>query len=129
MLYKRRGLPEVEEVVLCKVTKIFPNSVFVDLLEFQDSGMVIKSDLKKGLPESHFEHQNFDLIFLDPPYKKNFIPPLLDKISKSNILFLYSCVVAELSKNEILPNTIAKLKIVDTRLYGDTRINIYEVTS
>tara|TARA_Y100000310_G_scaffold334436_2_gene414207 strand:- start:1785 stop:2564 length:780 start_codon:yes stop_codon:yes gene_type:complete len=48
MLYKRRGLPEVEEVVLCKVTKIFPNSVFVDLLEFQDSGMVHISEVSPG---------------------------------------------------------------------------------
>ncbi|MBU0459685.1 MAG: S1 RNA-binding domain-containing protein [Nanoarchaeota archaeon] len=48
MFYKRKGLPEVEEIVLCKVTKIFPNSVFVDLLEFNDSGMVHISEVSPG---------------------------------------------------------------------------------
>ena len=48
MLYKRKGLPEVDEIVLCKVTKIFPNSVFVDLLEFNDSGMVHISEVSPG---------------------------------------------------------------------------------
>ncbi len=48
MLYRRKGLPEVDEIVLCKVTKLFPNSVFVDLLEFEDSGMVHISEVSPG---------------------------------------------------------------------------------
>ncbi|HLC88702.1 MAG TPA: S1 RNA-binding domain-containing protein [Candidatus Nanoarchaeia archaeon] len=48
MFYKRKGLPEVDEIVLCKVTKIFPNSVFVDLPEFDDSGMVHISEVSPG---------------------------------------------------------------------------------
>ena len=48
MYYKREGLPEVEEIVLCKVTKIYPNSVFVQLLEYNDSGMVHISEVSPG---------------------------------------------------------------------------------
>lgn len=48
MLYKRHGLPEVNEIVLCKVTKIFPNAVFVDLLEYGDSGIVHISEVSPG---------------------------------------------------------------------------------
>ena len=48
MLYKRKGLPEEDEIVLCKVTKIFPNSVFVNLLEYDDSGMVHISEVSPG---------------------------------------------------------------------------------
>lgn len=48
MLYHRTGKPEEEEIVLCKVTKIFPNSVFVDLLEYNDSGMVHISEIAPG---------------------------------------------------------------------------------
>ncbi len=48
MLYKRTGLPEQDEIVLCKVTKIFPNSVFVDLLEYSKSGMVHISEVSPG---------------------------------------------------------------------------------
>ncbi len=48
MLYKLSGLPEEGEIVLCKVTKIYPNSVFVDLLEYRDSGMVHISEVSPG---------------------------------------------------------------------------------
>ena len=48
MLYSRKGLPEEDEIVFCKVTKIFPNSVFVDLLEFHQQGMVHISEISPG---------------------------------------------------------------------------------
>lgn len=49
MLYRRSGLPEEEEIVLCKVTQLFPNSVFVDLLEFNNlQGMIHISEIAPG---------------------------------------------------------------------------------
>ena len=48
MFYKREGIPEQDEIVLCKVTKIYPNSVFVQLLEYNDSGMVHISEVSPG---------------------------------------------------------------------------------
>ena len=48
MLYKREGLPETDEIVLCKVTKIFPNSVFAELVEYRDSGMIHISEVSPG---------------------------------------------------------------------------------
>ena len=48
MYYHREGLPEEDEIVLCKVTKIFPNSVFADLLEYKDSGMIHISEISPG---------------------------------------------------------------------------------
>jgi len=49
MLYKRQGVPEVDEIVFCKVTKIYPNSVFVDLEEFPNkTGMIYISEIAPG---------------------------------------------------------------------------------
>ncbi|MBI2573691.1 S1 RNA-binding domain-containing protein [Candidatus Woesearchaeota archaeon] len=49
MLYKKIGYPPEEEIVLCKVTKLLPNSVFVDLLEYeQRSGLVHISEVAPG---------------------------------------------------------------------------------
>ena len=48
MFYKREGILEQDEIVLCKVTKIYPNSVFVQLLEYNDSGMVHISEVSPG---------------------------------------------------------------------------------
>jgi len=41
-------MPEVDEIILCKVTKIFPNSVFVDILEYGKSGMIHISEISPG---------------------------------------------------------------------------------
>jgi translation initiation factor 2 subunit 1 len=48
MLYKLSGLPSEDEIVLCKVTKIFPNAVFVQLVEYGDSGMIHISEVSPG---------------------------------------------------------------------------------
>lgn len=48
MFYKKKGYPEVDEIVLCKVTKIFPNSVFVELLEHGEQGLVHISEIAPG---------------------------------------------------------------------------------
>ena len=49
MFYHRSGMPEEEEIILCKVTKILPSSVFVDLLEYPGkSGLVHISEVSPG---------------------------------------------------------------------------------
>ncbi len=48
MLYKKKGYPEEEEILLCKVSKIFPNSVFVELLEYGEQGLVHISEIAPG---------------------------------------------------------------------------------
>ncbi len=95
---------------------------------FQDSGIALRRDLRKAKSITHPELQkNFDLFFIDPPYRKDLIIPLLEKISSSDMLSEESIIVAELSKNEILPSSIGDLEMTETRLYGDTRINIYVI--
>lgn len=48
MLYQRKGMPEENEIILCKVTKIYPNSVFVELLEYNKQGMIHISEVSPG---------------------------------------------------------------------------------
>ena len=48
MFYKRQGLPEEDEIVLCKVTQILPNSVFVEIVEYEKQGMVHISEIAPG---------------------------------------------------------------------------------
>ncbi len=48
MLYKQKGYPEEGELVLCRVTKIFPNSVFAQMVEYNDSGMIHISEIAPG---------------------------------------------------------------------------------
>jgi len=98
----------------------------LDLCEHQDSGVIIRRDLRKGIRRIHIlSKQIFDLVFLDPPYGKNFIPLILSGLSTMDILSKRSRVIAESSKNEKLPVTFESLEMVDARSYGDTKISVY----
>ena len=48
MLYRRQGFPEEGEVVLCTVSKVNPNSVFLHLDEYDKVGMMHISEISPG---------------------------------------------------------------------------------
>ncbi len=48
MLYIKDGFPEVNEIVLCKVTKIYGNSTFVYLEEYEKEGILTISEISPG---------------------------------------------------------------------------------
>ena len=48
MLYIRDGYPEVNENVLCIVTKIYGNTVFVSLPEYEKEGVLTISEIAPG---------------------------------------------------------------------------------
>jgi translation initiation factor 2 alpha subunit (eIF-2alpha) len=48
MLYTKDGFPEVNEIVLCEVTKIYGNSTFVQLLEYEKEGVLTISEIAPG---------------------------------------------------------------------------------
>ena len=67
-----------------------------------------------------------DLAFIDPPYGKGIIPFVLKRFSGCGILANRAYVVAELSKNDQLPERSDNILLWDTRIYGDTKIAIYK---
>ena len=48
MFYKKKGLPEVNEIVICTIKKILPHSVFVNLDEYEKEGMLHISEVSPG---------------------------------------------------------------------------------
>ena len=49
MYYKKQGLPEENEVILCTVKKILPHSIFVDLDEYENKeGLIHISEISPG---------------------------------------------------------------------------------
>lgn len=93
---------------------------------YRTSGHVLKKDLTSDLPWEHpLMKEQIDLIFIDPPYGKDLISPVLSRLSQKGILKPSSVIVTESSKTDLLPSMIGKFQLVDTRLYGDTKIEIY----
>ena len=97
------------------------------LCGFENSGFVLKKDLNKGLPLEHpLFKEGMDLVFIDPPYGKNIIPSILKKISEGIILKSSAIVVTESLKDDKLPVRLGKLNLVDSRIYGETKLEIYQ---
>ncbi len=48
MLFRKQGFPDESELVVCTVTKVNPNSVFVNLDEYDKSGLVHISEVSPG---------------------------------------------------------------------------------
>ena len=98
----------------------------VALCGHQGTNVILKQDLRKGIKRiHHLLKETFDLVFLDPPYGKNFIPLILGEIQTMGILSFKSRIVAESSKTEKLPVSFENLEMVDARSYGDTKISVY----
>ena len=74
------------------------------------------------LEKNNIENIKFDFVYIDPPYKNNFYKNLLKDLFKSYLLTEKTTVICEHSKNEII-NEDNIWKIIDTRLYGQTKLS------
>lgn len=97
------------------------------LCGFENSGFVLKRDLIKWRrPLEHpMVKKRFDLVFIDPPYGKDIIPPILKELSIGETLASPSRVVTESFKKDRLPVSSNKLHLFETRVYGETKIDLY----
>ena len=69
--------------------------------------------------------EKFDVIFLDPPYNKNFIEPVLECIVKNNLLNEDGIVVLE-SDGTDFHDDFDGLEMYRQRKYGRTYITVYK---
>ncbi len=67
----------------------------------------------------------FDLVFLDPPYEKNLAKRMLEMVEDSELITGDGIVLVEEKKNQLLPNHLKRLKLLDNRSYGETGIWLY----
>ena len=64
----------------------------------------------------------FDLVFLDPPYRKNLVAPALAALRDGGWLAERALIVVETAADETLPPT-DDFRPLDEREYGDTRVS------
>jgi len=93
---------------------------------FDDRGFTFKKDLKEGLPSHNLLFKgNIDLVFIDPPYGKSLIPGVLEEVSLNGIMSSDSIIVTESMKDDVLPKEFGDLKLIKSKVYGETKINMY----
>ena len=92
----------------------------------QNRAMVVRRDLSRPASMENLPMIGpFNLVFMDPPYRKGYIPSILRTLSVKMSLSPLAKVVAESSNLDRLPDRAENLKKRFSRLYGETRITIY----
>ncbi len=105
-----------------KCTKVInDNLINMNVL---DSSKITNLDYKKALKYYKDNNIKFDLVFLDPPYKKHIINEILDYLLNNNLLENNSLVICEFMEKEDFINN--RLTIYKEKTYGDKMVFIYK---
>ena len=83
---------------------------------------VLLMDFRRGL--KNLEHASVDLIFLDPPYQKEFLPEALELIEKDGLLAPGGLIVIEQDKKETLTVPATGFVLWKEKKYGNTVVRI-----
>jgi 16S rRNA (guanine966-N2)-methyltransferase len=70
--------------------------------------------------------ETFDMIFLDPPYQRNWVKACLEAIARGNLLRSSGTLVVEHSARERIEAEYGSLILKDQRKYGDTWLSFFE---
>jgi len=96
------------------------------LCGLEAQGFALRKDLLKGFPRRHrLLEEKMDLVFVDPPYRKGMILPVLEELSNLRILGSPATLVAQSEQKEVLPPQVRDLQLAKSRVYGETRITLY----
>ncbi len=93
----------------------------INLLNCNKKCKLLNTDCFKYFVSIEELNENFDIIFLDPPYKEKKINLLIEKILEKKILKKNGLIVIHRHKKDDIDLT-NKLRIIDTRFYGISKI-------
>lgn len=70
----------------------------------------------------------FDLVFMDPPYRKGFVNETLEKLASSPVISAKSWLIVEFDRSEVPPCEVGQLYRTSLKNYGSTGIAYYRKT-
>jgi len=92
---------------------------------FVEKSRLIRGEVTAVLSRLGHENKLFNIIFLDPPYLKDYEVSTLTGIIRYRLLEADGMVVVESSKGRHLPRKIEELILVRQEKYGDTLLSFY----
>ncbi|MBU8849061.1 MAG: 16S rRNA (guanine(966)-N(2))-methyltransferase RsmD [Desulfobacterales bacterium] len=95
----------------------------LELCRLENQATVISCDIiREPMPEN-LNEQRFDIVFIDPPYRKGYIEHTLQKESFTDLLDENSIIIAEQSCTESLQLGLSTLDIYQQKKYSKTIIS------
>ncbi|MGX8835285.1 16S rRNA (guanine(966)-N(2))-methyltransferase RsmD [Amedibacillus sp. YH-ame6] len=95
-------------------------------LDCKEKCDVWKMDYKSALRKASIEGKKFDLVYLDPPYKKQQIMSILTYLEENDMLCEDGDIVCESLKEDTFEDVVGSLEKVKDVTYGITRITYYK---
>lgn len=74
-------------------------------------------------------NQDYNLVFIDPPYRGTFIEPLMNTLADGSLLANEAWVIVEEQKQYLPIADFANFSQIRIRRYGDTELGIYRFIS
>jgi 16S rRNA (guanine966-N2)-methyltransferase len=98
----------------------------LDALGFSGRARVLKSDVIRALEALAAAGEHFDLVLLDPPYRKGWGDKVLPRLMELNLLSDGGWVATEVSRLEVAPASLSGLERVSLATLGDHQIALYQ---
>lgn len=97
----------------------------VENLGFSDKCKCYNMDSYKALEMLGEKGVSLDIIFIDPPYRLNMIPPAVEIIHKYNLLKKSGIIVTKIDTVEEIYEGNSEIVLNDSRKYGNTTVCFY----
>ncbi|MCY6483990.1 16S rRNA (guanine(966)-N(2))-methyltransferase RsmD [Clostridium aestuarii] len=94
-------------------------------LKFEDKCKCLNMDSYDSLKEMCRKNKIFDLIFIDPPYAKEMIPPAIGIISEKMLLKKDGLIVTKIDSSEEIYEGNDDIVLINHRKYGNTTVCFY----
>ncbi|OQB47961.1 MAG: Ribosomal RNA small subunit methyltransferase D [bacterium ADurb.Bin157] len=99
----------------------------LEITKLSDRGKVFTMDCLKFLQT--FKADPFDIVFIDPPYLKGLLEPLLNYIPECSLFTKETLFIIERQKKDIIGiETLPAYKLLDERNFGDTVLTFFRLT-
>ncbi|WP_446899473.1 16S rRNA (guanine(966)-N(2))-methyltransferase RsmD [Clostridium sp. LBM24168] len=95
-------------------------------LKFQGKCKCLNMDSYEALEELASKNIKFDLIFIDPPYRKNMIPRAIEKIEDNDMLNEDGIIITKIDSREDIYDDNESIVLNQHRKYGKTTVCIYK---
>ena len=93
----------------------------LEATRLKNKAKVINENYLSALNQLKKESKKFDIVFLDPPYKSNYIEKSVKEIIENNLLEDTGIIIAETDDKNTIKD-INGIEIYDTRKYGIVHI-------
>lgn len=101
----------------------------LDHLNIKDNVEVFHTDYTTAISKLHKYNKQFDIIFIDPPYKVGMAASALEEINKNSILSQSGLIIVEHDSKEDMPQRVGKLYLYRIKQYGNTTLSFYNINN